>query len=96
MAKKLSEIGMYFSISGIVTFKNNKITKEFVKNFDLSKIILETDSPCLCPHPFRGEINKPSNLKYIAETIAQIKEIDVEIVKKTTSNNVIRMFDLKI
>ena len=77
----------YLGIGGTLTFKNNKKTKELVKNLPLEKIVLETDCPYLTPVPFRGKRNEPVYTKYVAEEVARIKEISVkEVIKVTTEN----------
>ena len=85
-AKKLMD-SYYFGIGGVVTFKNNKITKETVKKLPLERIVIETDCPYLTPEPFRGKRNEPVYVKYIAEKIAEIKEISLEQVIEVTTNN---------
>ena len=93
-AKKCIEKGYYIGIGGVVTFKNAKELKETVKEIPLESIVLETDAPYLTPVPYRGKINSPAYLKYIAEEIAKLKEIDIEEVKKITSDNAKRIFNI--
>ncbi len=85
-AKKLMD-RYYFGIGGVVTFKNNKVTKETVKKLPLERIVIETDCPYLTPEPFRGKRNEPVYVKYVAEKIAEIKEISLEEVIEVTTNN---------
>ncbi len=91
-AQKCIDKGFYVAIGGVVTFKNAKDLKEVAKLAPLDRILLETDAPYLAPVPFRGKLNSPAYLKYIAEEIANIKEIDVEEVKKQTTANAKRIF----
>ncbi len=93
-AVKCIEKGYYIAIGGVVTFKNAKDLKEAVKIIPLNKILLETDSPYLAPVPFRGKINSPEYLKYIAQEIADLKGIDIEEVKKQTSANSKKVFNI--
>ena len=58
--KEVLKMGGYVSIGGPVTFKNAHETVEVVKAVPISRLILETDSPFLAPHPHRGKLNKPS------------------------------------
>jgi TatD DNase family protein len=90
-AQKIIELGFYLSFTGIVTFKNN-ISVDVVKGIDLSKIMIETDSPYLAPIPFRGKRNEPSYVKLIAEKIAEIKDISIEEVAKITTDNAYKLF----
>jgi TatD DNase family protein len=87
-ALKLIDMGCFFSISGIVTFKNAQSLQNIVKNIiPLDKLLVETDSPFLAPVPFRGKQNRPSYVRHVAEFIASIRGVDsVELCNITTSN----------
>ncbi len=91
-AKKVTDLGMYIGIGGVVTFKNGGLNK-VVPDIDLKHMVLETDSPYLTPVPFRGKRNEPSYLTYIAETIAQIKEVSVQEVIEITTQNALKAFE---
>lgn len=84
----------YLGIGGTLTFKNNKKTKELVKNLPLEKIVLETDCPYLTPVPFRGKRNEPIYTKYVAEEVARIKEISVEEVIRVTTENAKKIYGM--
>ena len=84
----------YLGIGGTLTFKNNKKTKELVKNLPLEKIVLETDCPYLTPVPLRGKRNEPVYTKYVAEEVARIKEISVEQVIKVTTENAKKIYGM--
>ena len=84
----------YLGIGGTLTFKNNKKTKELVKELPLEKIVLETDCPYLTPVPFRGKRNEPVYTKYVAEEVARIKEISVEQVIKVTTENAKKIYGM--
>jgi TatD DNase family protein len=58
----------------------------------LDRLLIETDSPYLTPHPFRGKRNEPSYVKYVAEKIAEMKEIGAEEVAERTSDNARNLF----
>lgn len=92
-AKKLMD-RYYFGIGGVVTFKNNKVTKETVKKLPLERIVIETDCPYLTPEPFRGKRNEPVYVKYVAEKIAEIKEISLEQVIEVTTNNAKKIYSI--
>ena len=85
----------YLGIGGTLTFKNNKKTKELVKELPLEKIVLETDCPYLTPVPFRGKRNEPIYTKYVAEEVARIKEISVEQVIKVTTENAKKIYGMQ-
>ena len=84
--------GYYIAIGGIVTFKNAKDLKETAKIVPLDRLLLETDAPYLAPVPYRGQINSSKYLKYIAQEIANIKEMDVEKIKTSTTDNAKKIF----
>ena len=86
------ELGFYISFSGIVTFKNAVSVKEVAKHVPLDRILVETDSPYLAPTPYRGKINQPSYVKYVAQEIAQLRGMSVEEVTNATTQNFFRLF----
>lgn len=96
MAKKFLPLGIKFGVGGTLTFKNNKKTVEVVKNLGLENFVLETDSPYLSPEPHRGKLNQPFYVHYVAEKIAEIKNISYEKVVEVTSRTAISEFDLPI
>ena len=87
-AKKALELGFYISFSGIITF-NSKVEDllEVVKKVPLERILIETDSPYLAPVPYRGKINQPAYVVYVARKIAELKNISLEQVAETTTAN---------
>ena len=86
-AKKCIDLGCYISFSGNITFKNADNIRDVCKQVDMDRILIETDSPYLTPHPLRGKKNHPSNLKYVCSEIAKVKNIDEQLVSKSTTNN---------
>ena len=79
--------GWFIALGGVVTFKNAIKMKEVTKEVPLEKLMLETDSPYLTPVPYRGKPNKPAYVKYVAEEIAQLRNMTLEeIIYITTSN----------
>ena len=94
MAKEVIKLGMYIGIGGLITFKNAKTAVNVVENIPLSSIVLETDAPYMTPVPFRGTRCNSSYIKYTAEKIAEIKNINVEEVLKITKENALKLFNL--
>lgn len=92
VALEAIKLNFYISFSGIVTFKNATDLKEVVKAIPLDRILIETDSPYLAPVPHRGKINDPSNVIYVAEEIAKLKNISVEEVGQVTTQNFFKLF----
>ena len=86
-SKKLLALGAFFSASGIITFKNSVDLQNTFKTIPLDKLLIETDSPFLAPIPMRGKKNEPSFIKYTAEKLSSIKEINLDkIIDHTTRN----------
>ncbi len=94
MAKVCIEQGYYLGIGGVVTFNNAKKLRAIVKEISLENLVLETDSPYLAPHPFRGKPNEPKYIPFIAEKIAEIKGISLKEVAKTTSKTAQEFFGI--
>lgn len=81
-------------INGVVTFKNSTLPT-VLKQTDLSRIIIETDSPYLAPAPYRGKRNESSYTVKVVERLADIYSISPEEVGKTTTENAKNLFQLK-
>ncbi len=95
MANHFLDLGMYISLGGPVTFKNGHKPKAVAKMVPLDKILVETDSPYLSPHPFRGKINEPFRVKLVAEEIARIKELPFKSIAEQTTKNAYKLFNIK-
>ncbi len=93
-AQKIFAEDTLISVTGVVTFKNAPKLQELVEKVDLEKIMLETDSPYLSPEPFRGKTNEPANVTFIAKKIAELKDISVEQVAKTTTKTAKEFFGI--
>lgn len=89
---KYVELGVYFSFSGIVTFKNAKDMKEAAKKAPLDLIFCETDTPYLTPEPHRGKMNLPEYVIYVCDYIADLKGISKEKMLDSINNNVKKVF----
>lgn len=94
LVEEALKLEFYISFAGPITFKNSKNAEEIIKLVPNNKILIETDSPYLAPEPVRGTRNDSRNVKYIAEKIAQIKQISVEEVAKITYENAKRIFGI--
>lgn len=94
LVKEALKLGFYISFAGPITFKNSKNAKEIVNMVPLEKMLIETDSPYLSPEPLRGKRNDPRNVKYIAEKIAEYKEMKIEEIAQITMNNAKKIFIL--
>lgn len=94
LARQYVKLGAYISIAGPVTFKNSRKLIEVVKTVPLDRLMIETDSPYLTPEPYRGKRNESSHVKYVAEKIAEIKEISYDEVAKATTENAKKFFNI--
>lgn len=92
MAKAALDLGFYVSFSGIVTFKNANEIREVCEYVPLDRILIETDSPYLAPVPYRGKTNRPCWVQYVAETVADVKNLTTEEIAKVTSENFYTLF----
>jgi TatD DNase family protein len=85
-ANKVTALGFYLGIGGVVTYKNAGLDK-IIPEIDLKHIVLETDSPYLTPVPFRGKPNESSYLIYIAQKVAELHQTDMDTVASITTEN---------
>lgn len=92
IAQAAIELGFYISFSGILTFKNATLIKDVARVIPLERILIETDSPYLAPTPYRGKTNQPAFVKYVAEEIAKLRNLDTCEVGRATSANFARLF----
>lgn len=91
-AERILKTSLYFGIGGTLTFKKNILLQNAVRDLPLDRILLETDAPFLAPAPFRGRINEPAFIPYIAEKVSEIKNISKKKVEDITSENFFRLF----
>ena len=73
-------------IGGVLTYKNSGLDK-VIQDVSLEHLVLETDSPYLTPVPFRGKPNESSYLVYIAQKLADIKQVSLEEIAEVTTRN---------
>ena len=95
MALRFIKIGYYISLAGPVTFKNAKVPKRVAEGVDLNYLLVETDDPYLTPAPYRGKQNEPGNVYFVAQKIAELKGLSYEEVAKQTTENALKVFQLK-
>jgi len=92
MAKEAIKLGFYISIAGPVTFKNAAKLPEIVASVPLERLLVETDSPYLTPHPHRGKRNEPAYVRIVAEQVASLRGIELSALAEATSSNVRKLF----
>lgn len=86
-AQKCLDLGFYISFGGPVTYKNAKQPKEVLAKVPLDRLLIETDSPYLTPHPHRGKRNESGYVRLVAEAAAEIKGLKLEEISKITMEN---------
>ena len=91
-AKKLFDLNAYFSASGIITFKNSGELQNTFKKIPLDKLLIETDSPFLSPHPLRGKKNEPSHIIHTLSKLATLKDTNIKSLDDITSKNFDKLF----
>lgn len=92
MAKAALELGMYISISGIVTFRNADALREVTRQIPADRLLIETDSPYLAPVPHRGHQNEPAYVADVARFVAELRGVSTELLAEQTSENFFRLF----
>jgi TatD DNase family protein len=93
-AKKAMDLGFYISFSGIVTFANAKELKDLATKIPLDRMLIETDSPYLAPVPFRGKSNEPAYVRYVAEHIAELRNVPWTTIAEKTTENYFKLFKI--
>ncbi|MDE6285078.1 MAG: TatD family hydrolase [Bacilli bacterium] len=86
------KMGFKLGINGVITFKNCNL-KEVYKKLSLNDFVLETDSPYLTPHPYRGTKNEPKHIAEIANFIANLYGISLDELAEVTNRNIASIFD---
>lgn len=94
-ARAFLDMGFYFGIGGVLTFKNGKKLKEAVSYLPMDRMVLETDSPYLTPEPFRGKRNCSLYLPYIVSQLALMKGISEEEVERRTWKNACSLYRME-
>lgn len=94
-AEQCVALGCILSLSGPITFRNNHIMHDVVRHIDLAHLIIETDSPYLAPHPYRGKRNEPTYVVEVARQIAMLKNIPIEQVAQQTWQTASTLFGLR-
>jgi TatD DNase family protein len=92
VARAALDLGFYVSFSGILTFKTAADLREVARFVPLDRLLIETDSPYLAPVPYRGKVNNPSYVPYVARQIAELRGLPVEQVGELTSRNFETLF----
>jgi len=90
--RKVLDLGLTISISGIVTFKNARELQEFVREIPSDRLLVETDSPFLAPVPHRGKTCEPAFVRNTAEFVADLRSESLEELAANTTRNFYALF----
>ncbi|MDE0030642.1 MAG: TatD family hydrolase [Deltaproteobacteria bacterium] len=93
-ARTFLDLGFYLSFSGIVTFKNAEALRDIARWVPLDRLLIETDAPFLAPVPKRGRRNEPAYVRFVAETLARARGVDVDEIAGASSRNARTLFGL--
>lgn len=92
LAMTALDLGLFISLSGIVTFKSAADLQETAKDVPLDKLLVETDAPYLAPVPKRGKRNEPSFVAHTAAKVAELQGMEVDALAEATTDNFFRLF----
>jgi TatD DNase family protein len=95
-AQAYLELGLYLSFAGMVTFANKTLDalRDVAARVPSDRLLIETDSPYLSPHPFRGKTNEPARVRFTADKLAEVRGIPPEALASLTSANARFLFRL--
>ena len=92
VARAALDLGFYISFSGILTFKKAQDLRDVARFVPLDRLLIETDSPYLAPVPYRGKVNNPSYVPFVAAQIAELRGMSADAVGELTSRNFDHLF----
>ncbi|SIN88936.1 TatD DNase family protein [Singulisphaera sp. GP187] len=95
-AQAFLDLGLHVSFAGMVTFTNRTLDslREVAARVPLDRLLVETDSPYLSPHPHRGVSNEPARVTFTAERLAQVRALPLADLAQITTANARRLFNL--
>ena len=93
LADESVKLGLYVSLSGIITFKSAGAIRDSILDVPLDRLLVETDAPYLAPTPYRGKRNEPLYTIYTNRTLAELKVIEENEMAAITTANFYRLFD---
>ena len=92
LARAALEMGFYLSMSGITAFPKSHDLRAIFKSAPLDRILLETDSPYLAPVPYRGKLNNPSYVPFVAKLLGELRGCSSESIGDLTTKNFLELF----
>jgi len=96
-AEALLGLGLHISFAGMLTFENKALDslRDVASRVPLDRLLVETDSPYLSPHPYRGKRNEPARVVHTAEVMAKVRGISFEALAAATTANARALFALE-
>jgi len=98
MLRQYVDVGLYISFAGAVTYRNKKFASlwEAVAETPAERLLVETDSPYLTPHPLRGKVkrNEPKNVILTIERLAELRGQTPDEIAELTTTNAERLFGI--
>ena len=94
LADEAINLGLYISLSGIITFNKSTDLRNIVKGLPIEKLLVETDAPYLSPEPFRGKCNEPSYIVHTAKILADLMKVELNTIADRTTINFNKLFNL--
>lgn len=95
LMKETVALGLYIGLGGAVTFKNARHPVEVARQVPIDRLLIETDCPYMTPVPHRGRRNDSTELRYVVEKIAAVREMDEQELVDQTRENAVKLFGLK-
>jgi TatD DNase family protein len=92
MVPVFEKLGLYISFSGSITYTEHKRTRAAAAVVSLHRLLIETDSPDICPAEVTGKYNEPANLIYIARALAEVRNCTISEIAAQTFANAQRLF----
>ena len=92
LAESAIDLGLYISLSGIITFNKSNELRNIIKELPVDRLLVETDAPYLAPEPYRGKCNEPAYVIKTAQFISNLLGISFESFAKQTTNNFYKLF----
>jgi TatD DNase family protein len=95
-AQAFLELGLFLSFAGMVTYKNRKLDalRDVAVRVPLERLLVETDSPYLSPHPYRGQTNEPARVEATARFLAELRGLEPAALAEVTTSNARQLFGL--
>jgi TatD DNase family protein len=92
MAEAALAAGYFLGVDGPVTYRRSDELRALMAAVPLDHVLIETDAPYLTPEPRRGKRNEPALVRYVAETLAEIRAVPVQAIAAATTANAARLF----